>query len=90
MAFPIIRLIYYFITTVLTHTATWHVPSFQGAINHETFTLKIRQENGEEDIEIIAAEKNIILRYFNIYCEIIFFVGAKLNGLMTFDMFVDT
>ncbi|XP_053378872.1 pleckstrin homology domain-containing family G member 5-like isoform X3 [Mercenaria mercenaria] len=34
-----------------------------GAINHETFTMKIRSiDNEEEDIEIVAAEKNVSLR----------------------------
>ncbi|XP_060569640.1 uncharacterized protein LOC132728048 [Ruditapes philippinarum] len=35
----------------------------KGAINHETFTMKIRSiDNEDEDIEIVAAEKNVSLR----------------------------
>ncbi|XP_052759637.1 pleckstrin homology domain-containing family G member 5-like isoform X2 [Mya arenaria] len=34
----------------------------KGTINHETFTLKILLPCGDEDIEIIAAEKNVSLR----------------------------
>lgn len=37
---------------------------FQGTINHETFTVKIHNGGSEEedDIEIVAAEKNVSLR----------------------------
>ncbi|KAL4220833.1 Pleckstrin y domain containing [Mactra antiquata] len=33
-----------------------------GTINHETFTVKIIKKEGDDDIEIVAAEKNISLR----------------------------
>jgi len=41
----------------------FYICSFQGAINHETFTVKIPNvTDGQDDVEIVAAEKNVSLR----------------------------